>query len=219
MTKICPVCNNEFKTNISSKIYCSEECKNNNFYNFEYNKVCKVCKNSFVTKNISNKYCSENCKEIAINTVYNKICVGCGISFNTKRSNQIYCSIECRKLNAKSYYTKLCNNCGNEFKTSNKNVNYCSNECRNSRICVWCGNEFISEKPKTYCGDICKEKALINRNEIKKQDKSKIYPNLLSLSLNNNAINNINDSKNNRLIFNDRVLNTWYLSGFNESLK
>jgi len=47
MKKICPICNEEFETNIPNKIYCSAYCSNKRrslkVKDKEFHKVCECC--------------------------------------------------------------------------------------------------------------------------------------------------------------------------------
>lgn len=155
MKKICPICNEEFETNIPSQIYCSKYCSNKRrrlkAKNKEFHKICECCGKEFTTKS-NVKYCSEECKEIKSNEyhnlVYKKYCKYCNTYFETKNNSQVYCSEECRenfykerqvlnnnnknnnKNRKKKKYKRICKTCGKEFSTNSTNSKYCSEKCK-----------------------------------------------------------------------------------------
>ena len=159
MKKICPICNEEFETNIPNKIYCSAYCSNKRrslkVKDKEFHKVCECCGKEFVSKSNA-KYCSDECKDIKLNEynnrVYKKYCKYCNTYFETKHNCQVYCSEECRTIDSKNNknkkkpinkkiknknknknkYIKTCKTCNKEFPSKYKNKQYCSEKCRPS---------------------------------------------------------------------------------------
>jgi len=66
LDKVCPVCGKTFNTNLSHKIYCSEECylyhKSKAYTKKEESfPTCPYCLKKFMTTHTRKKYCSNEC--------------------------------------------------------------------------------------------------------------------------------------------------------------
>ena len=105
ISKVCPICNNEFQANRSESAYCSISCKEAATF-----KICAYCgcvyQNGSYSK-IHSRYCSSECKNKAHNKAkseryipkpaFGKVCKYCRKSYQTNRTMQQYCSTECRQ--------------------------------------------------------------------------------------------------------------------------
>lgn len=126
MEKICLVCNKEFKTNYSFKIYCSVECyrlghnNKNNFMNRKkiFNIVCPICKKRFDATNNLKIFCSFKCMNEA--------------QRYKRRNRNLYEGAE-KGGDMRNYERKIllrrCNICNKEFETKNLLKKYCSYKC------------------------------------------------------------------------------------------
>lgn len=228
--KICECCGKEFVSKSNAK-YCSDECREikfNEYNNRVYKKHCKYCNKFFETKNNSKIYCSEKCRTtdskknkekkknksryISIKkksklkkknkTIYIKTCKSCNKEFSST-SNKQYCSEKCRINKRKEIKKRICKTCGKEF-ISASYKKYCSEECivSNNKTCPICGEKFYTKNRRKYCSEECKNVGIKYSNK-KSQTE-------LDLSKNNDSI---------RLMFNGRPINTWHISGFTEELK
>lgn len=123
---ICKVCGEEFERKATNQIYCSDSCRNKQYYKATrkiYKLVCKKCGKEFESTKKSIKYCSDECRD----KPYNHICTRCGKEFGSTRADSKICSQECRKL---TRYTKTCEYCGVEYETTDKKQINCSSRCR-----------------------------------------------------------------------------------------
>lgn len=120
-----------------------------------------------------------------------KICPTCQTVF-TVRKNKKFCSKPCAdqglRVRPKKRINKTCIECGSSFEImphdKDKPINYCSLQCVGKgkskkfnylpvdRICRWCGNSFIVDKPcrtTVCCSRKCAFKYMVENNKIKKQ--------------------------------------------------
>lgn len=185
--KICKFCSKEFETNISKKIFCSNNCKITyhikNKKKNTFNCVCENCNKEFVKEICGKKlpskvFCSISCYSKYKNRVGTgkiKECLECGNSFNQKNKAHKYCSKTCKeKYNFRLRDKQIvkCSFCGHELKRAKhlKNENYfCGQKCESSfriqeardfRKCVICGKEFTCRRSDDLilCSTKCQAK-------------------------------------------------------------
>ena len=68
VTKQCPVCGTEFKSNDDKKVYCSHECylkHEEQRHVAVEERVCVICGQAFITTHWSKRYCSDTCRRAA----------------------------------------------------------------------------------------------------------------------------------------------------------
>ncbi len=141
--------------------------------------ICKTCGKDFIGARIKNpRFCSNKCYGVSISKPKEVlICKTCGNNFLKRDSGtNEYCSNQCiaddKRVRPKS---AICINCGTEFEPSPSSVGkYCSNICvgkhhtknnhykyniqDRTRICKYCGNQFIvhyANSPEIYCSTDC----------------------------------------------------------------
>ena len=123
---LCEACGEEFEKKSTNQIYCSDSCRNKQYYKASrktYELICEKCGKIFESTNKAKKYCSDECKKM----LYKYICVRCGKEFESSTRNRKICSPECLKLKR---YTKICEYCGIEYETTDKKQANCSSRCR-----------------------------------------------------------------------------------------
>lgn len=151
-TKICIVCNNEFKARIDHKITCSDECRkiyskkyHENLYysnNQKFDGKCKFCQNDIPNfeQNKKLRYCSKHCESkfnYKNQKIITKVCILCNKEFSTNNKKVKVCSAECKhkNLSIKTKHDdveKNCPECGNNFKiafTKRNDRIFCSRHC------------------------------------------------------------------------------------------
>lgn len=181
VVKVCPVCNEEFKTTDKRTTYCSRECGGISRRN-RIEISCDYCKNDFITtesaiKRAKNNYCSIKCHNSSMERKSIE-CKYCKKDFRPKKKSNQYCSVQCsnehkNKMMAtgKTLHNKICPICKESYKTTKKNQICCSKYCRGiqdrNRVefnCDICGKIFSkirAEYLKTtnhYCSRECKHK-------------------------------------------------------------
>lgn len=170
--------------------------------------MCKRCNNIFVTNRIDKIYCSTECTKYIKDSSQKKICPVCNQEFETVYNKKIFCSYECYKRR----YIKTCISCGKIFRTGNINNIYCSDKCKEDKYtkrCIYCGDLFKTKsKQKKYCSIECRK----DYNKLNKKYKNKSNFSQTELDI----CEKVEDI---RLIFNNRPINTWHTSGFNNTLK
>jgi len=67
VTKVCPICETEFQTNYSRKVYCSKRCRElaDTRGNPEVIKKCEYCAKKFTATDTRQKYCGKTCYSLA----------------------------------------------------------------------------------------------------------------------------------------------------------
>ena len=149
-TRKCLHCGKEFRTAISNKKFCSEECCHKHYSELKkaqtvpHKHTCPICNKEFTSLKYQ-VYCSAKCRIKRNNNILlqklkeahrvTKVCKVCGKLFETNRgTQQIYCSSECaykgsailRRL--RTTKTIRCKNCGEKFKAM-KGRMFCSVTC------------------------------------------------------------------------------------------
>ena len=141
--KICPICNNPFRTTTVGVIYCSEKCreKAQTFIN-----KCQFCGKEFevsVKHHTVKKFCSQECM------------------LKARQDNL---------LSSRLGKKEICRNCGKEYPASERvKGGFCSGWCRNKytvsqnleeRSCAYCGTKFKTYKysAKKFCSRRCANK-------------------------------------------------------------
>ena len=61
ITKLCPICKNNFETDRNAKMYCSDECKKKSLQKPERTFVCQCCGKDFKSVR-KRKYCDPSCR-------------------------------------------------------------------------------------------------------------------------------------------------------------
>lgn len=151
-TGTCKVCGNEFQKKSTNQVYCSDECRKENYkIKYEssksiYKKKCEKCGQIFETTSKLEKYCSDECKK----KQYVYVCIRCGKEFQSTTRNRKICSPDCLR---KTRYEKTCEHCGIEYETTDKKSKFCSSRCRDdSRRKTH--REFIEELIEAHEGTI-----------------------------------------------------------------
>lgn len=103
-TRICPLCNKEFKVFKYKKLkYCSKECAHN-AYRTRVKKICKHCGTAFYvikTRENTAEYCCRACSDASKKKAPNIICDVCGNPIHRKLSHVLknkhgnFCSKKC----------------------------------------------------------------------------------------------------------------------------
>lgn len=179
-TNKCCICEKEIKTNIKTKIICSNYCKKvrisqqagEKYYKRKmteiFKKKCKVCKEDFETYYEKQIYCGSQCRSEKLKKTSREIytkkeikkeisnCKNCNKPFEKKNYSQKYCTVECRENYYKELYENLievnCVTCGCKFKRKiNSVLKHCSDKCKNIKK-----NKEKSENKKTIDADSLK---------------------------------------------------------------
>ncbi len=136
LTKICPACQKPFETRTDVRVYCSHECRRNDYKPKPTTKTCPECQREFVAGG-GQVYCSADCRESHYSARPQEAkCRSCKTIFAPTHGHQLYCSPECRRRHARgaTEHTIVCVVCHGTFITTNKNAATCSAACRAKRF-------------------------------------------------------------------------------------
>ena len=110
MTSICVYCRQEFTPKVREQIYCSTECRKQQYalrgpvlrvVNDE--RECVECKRAFLARSVGQKFCDKLCykayyDKIKLEKKERNTCVICGNSFIPRIKTQIICGKPCRGI-------------------------------------------------------------------------------------------------------------------------
>lgn len=145
--------------------------RNNNFFNSGKLLHCKNCGKTFTHKSnggTAQKFCSHKCR--------------CDFNYkNRKVKVKRTCEICNKKIIADNYYTNICSDECIKYKKEQIKLIKTKEKLKNKKIkvyktkCKHCDNTIISKRKRSYCNDVCVDKAKNKRRSLRKRKFKKCH--------------------------------------------